>query len=207
MLTRMLNWLRKFLHRRAMEQGKSIGLWRRLYRPDPFEWAEYLRRHGGFRAFGNNCYMLGAVFTDPIYTSVGNNVWVSEAWITCHDGTVIMMSRAYGKNLDAMAPVTIGDDVFIGKGAIILPGVTIGSCVIVGAGSVVSKDVPDNSVVAGNPARWIRSLDDHLAVIEARTKAYPWYPLVERRGHHYDDPAIEAELIKARKKHFFGEGA
>lgn len=206
MLARMLNWLRKFLHRRAMEQGKNVGLWRRLCRPDAFEWAEYLRRHGGFRSFGHNCFMLGAVFTDPIYTSVGNNVWVSEAWISCHDGTVIMMSRAYGKKLDAVAPVTIGDDVFIGKGAIILPGVTIGSRVIVGAGSVVSKDVPDNSVVAGNPARWIRTLDDHLAVIEARTKAYPWYPLIERRGDAYD-PDIERELIKARKKHFYGDGA
>lgn len=207
MLLRMLTGLQSLLRHRAMEQGKSVTLWRRLCQPDAFEWAEYLRRHGRFRAFGQGCYVLsGSVFTDPIYTSIGNNVWVSEAWITCHDGTAAMMSRAYGKKLDALAPVTIGDDVFIGKGAIILAGVTIGSRAIVGAGSVVTRDVPGNSVVAGNPAHRIRSLDEQVALIEARTRAYPWYPLIEQRGDT-DDPEIERQLIMARKKHFFGDAS
>lgn len=55
-------------------------------------------------------------------------------------------------------PVTIGDDVWIGGRAVINPGVTIGHNVVIGAGSVVTKDVPDNSVVAGNPARIIKTL-------------------------------------------------
>ena len=53
--------------------------------------------------------------------------------------------------------VTISDDVWIGTRAIILPGVTIGKGVIVGAGAVVTKDVPDYAIVAGNPAKIIRS--------------------------------------------------
>lgn len=57
-------------------------------------------------------------------------------------------------------PVQIGDDVWIGGGAIILPGVTIGNEVIVGAGSVVTKDVPNNVVVAGNPAKIIKHLKE-----------------------------------------------
>lgn len=203
---RMLAFLKKILRTRAIKQGKNVFLWRRLVRPDAFDWAEYLKHQGGFRSFGDNCFVMpGSVFTDPIYTSIGCNVWISEAWISCHDGSAIMMGRAYGRKLDAVAPVSIGNDVFIGKGAIILPGVDIGSRVIVAAGSVVSKSVPENSVVAGNPARVIRTLDEHLAVIEARTKSYPWYPFIECRGDSFD-PLIERELIRARKQHFYGSG-
>ena len=50
------------------------------------------------------------------------------------------------------APVLIGDDVWIGARSVILPGITIGNNVVVAAGSVVTKDIPDNSVVAGVPA-------------------------------------------------------
>jgi maltose O-acetyltransferase len=56
-------------------------------------------------------------------------------------------------------PITIGDDVWIGAGAIVLPGVTIGSGTTIGAGSVVTRSVPANVVAAGNPARVIRRLD------------------------------------------------
>lgn len=59
----------------------------------------------------------------------------------------------YGK------PITIGDDVWIGGSAVINPGVTIGSNVIVASGSVVVKDVPDNVIVGGNPARILRTLE------------------------------------------------
>ena len=56
------------------------------------------------------------------------------------------------------APVTIGDDVWIGANAVILPGVTIGRHCVVAAGAVVTKDVPDHTVVGGVPAKVIRLL-------------------------------------------------
>jgi acetyltransferase-like isoleucine patch superfamily enzyme len=56
------------------------------------------------------------------------------------------------------APIKIGKKVWIGAGAVVLPGVTVGENVIVAAGAVVSKDVPDNTVVGGIPARTIRTI-------------------------------------------------
>ncbi|KAJ3117979.1 hypothetical protein HDU96_004655 [Phlyctochytrium bullatum] len=55
-------------------------------------------------------------------------------------------------------PITIGNDVWIGGAAVILPGVTIGDGAVVGGGAVVTKDVPPRTVVAGNPARVIRKI-------------------------------------------------
>ncbi|MGW5327561.1 sugar O-acetyltransferase [Streptomyces sp. NPDC004014] len=60
--------------------------------------------------------------------------------------------------LEAARPITIGDNVWIGGGAIVLPGVTIGENSVIGAGAVVTKDVPANVVAVGNPARVVRSL-------------------------------------------------
>jgi maltose O-acetyltransferase len=58
-----------------------------------------------------------------------------------------------GQRLEFGRSVTIGRNVWIGGGALILPGITIGDDAIVGAGSVVTRDVPDGATVAGNPAR------------------------------------------------------
>jgi maltose O-acetyltransferase len=55
-------------------------------------------------------------------------------------------------------PVDIGNDVWVGAGALILPGVTIGSDTVIGAGSVVTRDVPSNVLAAGNPCRVIRKI-------------------------------------------------
>src|SRR5688572_5024271 len=61
--------------------------------------------------------------------------------------------------LEYPPPIHIGHDVWIGGGAIILPGVTIGDSSAIGAGSIVVRDVPSASVVVGNPARIIRTLE------------------------------------------------
>jgi maltose O-acetyltransferase len=60
---------------------------------------------------------------------------------------------------EAALPITIGDNVWIGGGAIVLPGVTIGDNTVVGAGAVVTKDLPPNVVAVGNPARVVKQLD------------------------------------------------
>jgi acetyltransferase-like isoleucine patch superfamily enzyme len=63
----------------------------------------------------------------------------------------IMDQGAYSKG-----PIRIGDHVWIGTGAIILDGVTIGAGAIIGAGAVVTKDIPENAIAAGVPAKVIR---------------------------------------------------
>ncbi len=60
---------------------------------------------------------------------------------------------------ESAEPITIGDNVWLGGGAIVCPGVTIGENTVVGAGAVVTKDLPANVVAVGNPARVIRTLD------------------------------------------------
>jgi maltose O-acetyltransferase len=69
---------------------------------------------------------------------------------------------ASGSRRSYRKPITIGDNVFIGWGSIILPGVTIGSNVVVAAGSIVTRDIPDNCVVAGNPAKKIKNIESYI---------------------------------------------
>jgi maltose O-acetyltransferase len=68
--------------------------------------------------------------------------------------------RVFFKGVEYGKPVEIGSDVWVGGGAIILPGVRVGSRTVIGAGSVVTRDVPDGVFAAGNPCRVIRALDE-----------------------------------------------
>ena len=96
----------------------------------------------------NHCFLI----------SIGDNCTLApNCHILAHDASTKKFI-----NYTKIGRVSIGDNVFIGAGAIILPNVKIGNNVIIGAGSVVSKNVSDNCVVAGNPAKFINSLDDYL---------------------------------------------
>ena len=88
--------------------------------------------------------------------------------ILTHDYSRSVLRRAYGDIIGEGRETIIGDNVFIGMNSIILMGSKIGSNVIIGAGSVVSGEIPDNVVVAGNPAKMIRSLDEHYIIMKNR---------------------------------------
>ena len=86
-----------------------------------------------------------------------NNVTRSNTTILLHDASI----KKELKHVK-LGKITIGDDVFIGAGSIILPNVNIGSKVVIGAGSVVSKNIPDGSVAVGNPIRIIGTYDAYM---------------------------------------------
>lgn len=102
---------------------------------------------------------------------IGDNVTIApDVHILAHDASTKMF-LGYTK----IGRVRIGDNVFIGAGSIILPNVTIGDNVIIGAGSVVTKDIMSNSVVAGNPACRICSLDAYLEKNSKKIQDGPLY--------------------------------
>ena len=87
----------------------------------------------------------------------GNNVFIGpNCGFYCAEHPLNIEQR--NKGLEYAKPITVGDNVWFGGSVTVLGGVTIGNGVVVGAGSVVTKDIPDNVVVAGNPAKIIKTL-------------------------------------------------
>lgn len=90
---------------------------------------------------------------------IGNDVTLApRVHILAHDASM-WFETGYSR----IAPVRIGNNVFIGAGSIILPGVTLGDNVVIGAGSVVTHSIDSNSVAAGNPARVLMDYESFVA--------------------------------------------
>ena len=108
---------------------------------------------------GRNAFInFNCVFLDCASIEIGDNLQMGPA-VQIYTATHPLEADLRRSGLEYARPVSIGHDVWIGGGAIILPGVTIGDRSVIGAGSVVVHDVPAAKVVAGNPARIIRELD------------------------------------------------
>lgn len=107
-------------------------------------------------------YGVPNLSTEPWLISLGDNVHITKnVEFLTHDGGVLILRKEI-PDLELTKPITIGNDVYIGINVIILPGVNIGNRCIVAAGAVVTKDVCDNSVVGGIPAKYIESVDEYL---------------------------------------------
>ena len=118
---------------------------------------------------GRDFNRMGGVIIDPSHCwhiSIGNNVTLApRVHILAHDASTKLF-LGYTR----VSNVTIGDNVFIGAGTIVLPGVSIGNNVVIGAGSLVSRNIPDNCVAVGNPARVVKSLNEYLTKEKGRMK-------------------------------------
>lgn len=109
----------------------------------------------GQRAFINyNC-----VFLDCAAIEIGDDLQMAPA-VQLYTGLHPFDAAIRRSGLESARPIRIGNDVWIGGGAIVLPGVTIGDRCVIGAGSVVTRDVPADTLAVGNPARAVRRLAD-----------------------------------------------
>ncbi len=112
---------------------------------------------------GDDIHIYGKVewSTEPWIITLGNHVHITNGvqFITHDGGTLIL--RHLTPDLELTGPITVGDYVYIGTNAMILPNVKIGNNCIIAAGSIVTKDIPDGSVVAGVPARVIKTIEEY----------------------------------------------
>lgn len=155
----------------------------------------YLKKHDV--CIGNNTVFFDAKtnFIDiqrPWMLSIGSYCKITRGTIILqHDYSRSVLRRAYGDVIDLCKKTIIGNNVFIGMNSIILMGSIIGDNVIIGAGSVVTGTIPSNCVAAGNPARVIRTLDEHYERVKGQYVNDAILTGVEFVKRYHRDPSIE----------------
>lgn len=107
---------------------------------------------------GENFYAnFNLVILDGAKVKFGDNVFIAPNCGFYTAGHPLDAAQR-NKGLEYARPITVGDNVWIGAGVSVLPGVTIGDNCVIGAGSVVNRDIPANTLAAGNPCRPIRKI-------------------------------------------------
>lgn len=123
-------------------------------------------QHGVHFDFGFNTHFLGmayvnfgVTFLDTSPITIGDMCFIAPGVIlTCAGHPVVAEQRVQG--IETSKPITIGNSVWIGAHATVCGGVKIGNHAVIGAGAVVLRDVPENTIVAGVPAKKIRQITD-----------------------------------------------
>lgn len=171
----MISLLKKIIKIIAFKKGWLKKIYIKLCKPNVHEYTLFLKKHGGFHSIGKECMIWPYTnIPNPQYVKIGNNVILTACTLLGHDGSIAMLNKAFNVKLDSVGKIEIHDNVFVGHGAIILPGVSIGPNAIIGAGSVVTKSVGKNTIVGGVPARPIGSVDALVEKLQKKTDQYPW---------------------------------
>ncbi|MEB2492998.1 acyltransferase [Peribacillus frigoritolerans] len=127
----------------------------------------------GLKVGENFSRQLGCIIDEShcwLITIGDNVVFAPNVHILAHDAST-KGSLGYTK----IGRVTFGNNIYVGAGTLVLPNVHIGNNVIIGAGSVVTKDIPDNSVVVGHPARVISNIEDFTKKNKSLMEQRPVY--------------------------------
>ena len=161
---------------------------------------KFLQDHG-FRHGKNFCnfspYAIDANW--PWLISIGDDVTISsDVKILAHDASTNKVGAR-----TKIGTVTIGNNVFIGANSLILCNTRIGDNVIIGAASVVTKDIPSNSVVAGNPAKIVCSFDDYKKRHLDNRNSHPIFNQHDW-NEWIDAPEDDKMMMKEQLKDTFG---
>ena len=162
---RLLDILYEFNATRPSELEKRTQLLRRLFAEigeDCYIEPPLHTNWGAHTHFGRNVYAnFGLTLVDDGDIYVGDNVMFGPH-VTLATAGHPVLPELREKGMQFNQPIRIGRNVWIGAGAIVLPGVTIGDGTVVGAGSVVTKDLPENVVAVGNPCRILREIGEKV---------------------------------------------
>lgn len=129
-----------------------------FYKRNVWSCEKYARSIGV--VIGEDCAIASKNFgSEPYLVTIGNHVQITnDVKFVTHGGGWVF--RLKNPRFDFFGKIVVGNNVYIGNNAIILPGVTIGNNVIIGGATVVSKSVSDNQIVVGNPGRVVGNVTD-----------------------------------------------
>lgn len=137
------------------------------YKSNSENYKKYLRKKGVKIGHNTHFYSPWSINVDtqrPWMIEIGDNVHITAGvTILQHGYDWAVIQKKYGEVIGSSGKVKIGNNVFVGTKTTILKGITIGDNVIIGANSLVNKSLPSDGVYAGNPARFIMSLDEYYS--------------------------------------------
>lgn len=145
-----------FIEREKMNEiiKKLLGKTKNSYCIEPTFFCDY----GYNIEIGENFYSNhNLVILDCAKVTFGDNVFIGPNcgfYTACHP----LDAETRNTGLESAKPITVGNNVWFGGNAVVMPGVTIGDNCVIGAGSVVTKDIPPNSLAVGNPCKVIREI-------------------------------------------------
>lgn len=194
--------LQAIIRMQAKRSLRFSSAYQKICQPNGIEWAAHLKHHRVLYDMGEDCVIqTNVTFTDPKHVRLGNNVRLTGCILFGHDGSINMLKKMRALRLDSVGKIDIKDNVFIGHNAIIMPNISIGPNAIVAAGAIVTRDVPPDSVVAGVPAKKIKSLEEHIQQCQQRTQDLPWCDHPQLAADYFGPP--DADLTLQRSRYFF----